>query len=110
MHKTERDDVMTRLSQAERDYFRHLMQDVRTRATASRPGDTVRQMLASQGHTLSPALRTALEAVAARDEMGPKVGTCPPNFCLKRLGTEARVRLSSFRGQRPVALVFGSYT
>jgi len=47
MHKTERDDVMTRLSQADRDYFRHFMQDVRTRATASRPGAMVRQMLAS---------------------------------------------------------------
>ena len=110
MHKTERDGVMTRLSQAERDHFRHLMQDVRTRATASRPGAMVRQMLASQGHTLSPALHTALEAVAVRDEMGPQVGTSPPDFCLKRLGTAERVRLSSFRGQRLVALVFGSYT
>src|SRR5712691_2113667 len=110
MHKTERNDVMTRLSQVERGYFRHLMQDVRTCTTASRPGDTVRQMLTVQGHTLSPALRTALEAGVVRDEMGPKVDTYPPDFCLKRLGTEERVRLSSFRGQRPVALVFGSYT
>jgi hypothetical protein len=110
MHKAERDHVMTRLSQADRDAFRHLLQDVRTRTTDSRPGDTVRQMLTAQGHTLSPALRTALEAVAARDAMGPQVGTSPPDFCLKRLGTEERVRLSSFRGQRPVALVFGSYT
>jgi hypothetical protein len=110
MHKAERDDVMTRLSQAERDYFRHLMQDVRARATAFRPGAMVRQVLASQGHTLSPALCTALEAVMARDAMGPQVGTSPPDFCLKRLGAEERVRLSSFRGQQPVALVFGSYT
>jgi hypothetical protein len=43
MHKTER-DVMTRLSQADRDYFRHFMQDVRTRATASRPGASVRAL------------------------------------------------------------------
>jgi hypothetical protein len=82
---------------------------VRTRATAS-PGDIVGQMLASQGHTLSPALHTVLEAVAARDEMGPRVGTYPPDFCLKRLGTAERVRLSSFQGRRPVALVFGSPT
>jgi hypothetical protein len=110
MDKAERDNVMTRLSQAERDHFRHFIQDLRTHATASGPESTVRQMLASQGHTLSPALRAALAAVAARDEMGPKVGTYPPDFCLKRLDTDARVRLSSFRGQRPVALVFGSYT
>src|SRR5262249_50705347 len=50
MHKAERDDVMTCLSQADRDYFRHLVQDVRTRTTASRPGDAVRQMLTVQGH------------------------------------------------------------
>jgi hypothetical protein len=110
MHKAERDHVMTRLSPEDRDHFRHLMQDVRTRTTVSRPGDTVRQLLASPGHTLSPALCAALEAVAARDAMGPQVGTSPPDFCLKRLGTEDRVRLSSFRGQRPVALAFGSYT
>jgi hypothetical protein len=110
MHKTERDNVMTRLSQADRDHFRHFMQEVRTRTTASRPGDTVRQMLASRDHTLSPALRTALEAVAERDALGPQVGTSPPDFSLKRLGAEERVRLSSFRGQQPVALVFGSYT
>jgi hypothetical protein len=110
MHKTERGDVMTHLSQTDRDHFRYLMQDVRTRTTATRPADTVRQIIAAQGHTLSPALRTALEAVAERDAMGPQVGTSPPDFCLKKLGTEERVRLSSFRGQQPVALVFGSYT
>lgn len=110
MHKAERDTMMTRLSQVERDQFRRLIQDVHTRATVSRPESTVRQMLASQGCTLSPALRAALEAVATRDTMGPQVGTSPPDFCLQRLGAEEWVRLSSFQGQRPVALVFGSYT
>lgn len=110
MHKAERDNMMTRLSPADRGHFRHLIQDVRTYAAASRPGDTVRQRLASQAHTLSPALCAALEARAARDAMGPQVGTYPPDFCLKRLGTEERVRLASVRGQRPVALVFGRYT
>ncbi|SRR5712692_5911075 len=108
MHKAERDNVMTRLSQADRDHFRHLLQDVRIRTTASRPGDTVRQMLASQGHTLSPALCAALEAVVARDAMRPQVGAYAPDFSLKQLGSDARVRLSSFQGQQPVGLVFGS--
>ena len=45
-----------------------------------------------------------------RDEIGPKVGEQPPDFFLKSLGSEERVRLSSFRGKRPVALAFGSYT
>jgi peroxiredoxin len=48
--------------------------------------------------------------VVARDEMGPHVGTVPPDFNLKRMGSEERVRLSSFKGQKAVALIFGSYT
>ena len=110
MDKAERDNVMTRLSQAERDHFRHFIQQVRARGAASGPQFTARQVLATQGGTVSLALRAALEALVARDEMGPQVGTYPPDFCLKQLGTDERVRLSSFRGQRPVALVFGSYT
>ena len=111
MDKAERDNVMTRLSQADRDHFRRLIQDMRTQATASAdPRRTVRQVLAAQGDTVSPALRTALETLVVRDEMGPQVGDYPPDFALKQLGTEARVRLSSFQGQRPVALIFGSYT
>jgi hypothetical protein len=111
MHKAERDNAMTGLSQVEREHFRRLIQDMRPQTTASSgPRHTARQVLAAQGGTLSPALRAALEAVVARDEMGPQVGAYPPDFSLQQLGTAARVRLSSFRGQQPVGLVFGSYT
>jgi hypothetical protein len=111
MHKAERDHLMTCLSLAERDQFRRILQDMRTRTSAtSSHGVPARQVLVSQGDTLSPALRMALEAVVARDEMGPQVGDYPPDFFLKRLGADERVRLSSFRGRQPVALVFGSYT
>jgi len=40
----------------------------------------------------------------------PEVGTVAPDFALKTLGTGEGVELSSFTGDRPVALVFGSYT
>jgi hypothetical protein len=111
MQKAERDHVLTRLSPAERDRFRRIIQDMRTRARAvSGHGMTTRQVLVSQEDTLSPPLRLALEAVVARDEMGPQVGDSPLDFSLKRLGSDERVRLSSFQGKRPVALVFGSYT
>jgi hypothetical protein len=33
-----------------------------------------------------------------------------PNFKLRRLNAAEEVELASFRGQRPVVLVFGSYT
>ena len=39
-----------------------------------------------------------------------EVGQAAPDFDLQTLDKSARIRLSSFRGERPVLLVFGSYT
>jgi len=39
-----------------------------------------------------------------------KVGDPAPDFELQRLDGKGTVKLSSFRDQRPVVLVFGSYT
>jgi hypothetical protein len=39
-----------------------------------------------------------------------KVGDPAPDFDLKTLDKKSRVQLASFRGQKPVVLVFGSYT
>ena len=39
-----------------------------------------------------------------------KVGAVAPDFDLPTLDNTSRVRLSSFRGEKPVVLVFGSYT
>jgi hypothetical protein len=41
---------------------------------------------------------------------GPKVGEEAPDFTLKTLDGEGEVTLSSFRGKKPVVLIFGSYT
>ena len=41
---------------------------------------------------------------------GAKEGTVAPDFTLKPPGGGKAVTLSSFRGKRPVALIFGSYT
>jgi hypothetical protein len=40
----------------------------------------------------------------------PKVGDLAPDFELRDTLGENAVRLSQFRGQRPVGLVFGSFT
>jgi hypothetical protein len=37
-------------------------------------------------------------------------GDMAPDFDLEMLDQSARVRLSSFRGRKPVVLIFGSYT
>lgn len=45
-----------------------------------------------------------------QDEKAPKTGEIAPDFTLFDVtGTES-VTLSDFRGKKPVALVFGSYT
>ena len=50
------------------------------------------------------------EASVARAPEGSLVGLPAPDFNLPTIGGKRTVRLSSFRGDRPVALVFGSYT
>ena len=39
-----------------------------------------------------------------------KVGEAAPNFKLKSLDGKSEVELASFKGKKPVVLVFGSYT
>ena len=44
------------------------------------------------------------------DDRAPKVGDLAPDFELCDSDGQNLVRLSDFRGQKPVALVFGSFT
>jgi peroxiredoxin len=44
------------------------------------------------------------------EPQAPKRGDLAPDFQLRDADGENPVRLSDFRGQKPVALVFGSYT
>ena len=44
------------------------------------------------------------------DPLAPKAGDVAPDFELRDIHGENPVRLSQFRGQKPVALVFGSCT
>jgi hypothetical protein len=52
----------------------------------------------------------ALDPRTGRSEGKLKPGDAAPGFSLKHSGKETRVSLEQFRGKRPVALVFGSYT
>ena len=111
MQKPQRDNVLSNLSQEERHSFRRVMQELRAQ-TKSSTGRRVpaKEVLAGWGDELPKGLQDALAVVIARNEMGPKVGETPPDFNLKRLGSDEKVRLSSFKGKKPVGLVFGSYT
>ena len=44
------------------------------------------------------------------DAVAPRKGDLAPNFELFDMDGENPVRLSSYRGEKPVALIFGSYT
>jgi hypothetical protein len=41
---------------------------------------------------------------------GPRIGDAAPDFKLKAKDGDKEVQLASFKGKRPVVLVFGSYT
>jgi hypothetical protein len=61
--------------------------------------------------SVNPEQRAAmLGFIAQRETHAPAVGAEAPDFELPRLGRDERVRLSSFRHDKPVALIFGSYT
>jgi peroxiredoxin len=44
------------------------------------------------------------------DSQAPKVGDPAPDFVLCDSNGQNQVRLSDFRGQKTVALIFGSFT
>ena len=111
MLKADRDQIMGNLGDEDRKQFRQFITDYRAERKAASHGQmSAREMLDAVGADLKGLLGQAMKAVVVRDEMGPNVGEVPPDFNLKLVGSEERVRLSSFKGQRPVALIFGSYT
>ncbi len=112
MEKAERDRILSSMSQEESDAYRQILQEIRSEAKAL-PGEQIarrKQVLAPRLDGLQGNVKLALTATTARDETGPKEGAFPPDFNLKRMGSEEKVRLSSFKGNRPVGLIFGGYT
>ena len=51
-----------------------------------------------------------MQFILDRETKAPAVGDEAPDFELPRLDGDGNVRLSAFRGRKPVALIFGSYT
>jgi len=63
-----------------------------------------------QGKGLRPGEVTAKAATQERYKDSLKVGDAAPDFTLPDHAGQQEVTLSSFRGQRPVVLVLGSFT
>lgn len=56
------------------------------------------------------SMRDARAWQAKHNPSSPEVGELAPDFELYDSQGEAPVRMSDFRGQKPVALIFGSFT
>jgi hypothetical protein len=51
-----------------------------------------------------------MQFLSERETHAPAVGADAPDFVLPKLGGNESAQLSAFRGHKPVALIFGSYT
>ena len=111
VHRSVARDVQWHMSDdVRRDYTRILRDLHRQMKAAKDPRPSMREALGSRIEELAPEVRLGIETFMGRDETGPGLGDKAPDFYLKRLESEERVRLSGYRGKRPVALAFGSYT
>ena len=111
MDKAASDEKVMYLAQEVRSEYRAIISELHSELKAAAgSGTSIKKLWDSRKAVVSAEVREAVESVIARDELGPKVGEPAVDFDLKRMGSQERVRLSSFKGRRPVALVFGSYT
>lgn len=111
MLKADRDQILANLQGDDRKNFQTFIDDYRVKRKAILGSQIpTRNISEAAGAGVNSIVREAMEAMVARDEMGPRTGDVPPDFDLKRMGSEERVQLSRFKGHRPVALIFGSYT
>ena len=111
MDKVERDRILTNVTEDQRPAFQDALRQLRSYMKESGGRRmTVRGLLETGTVQVAAEARAPLVAVAGRDDTGPEPGELPPDFSLKKKGSGERVRLSSFHGKRPVALIFGSYT
>ena len=110
MNKTERDQILGSMNGNERQDLRRIMQGIQRESKESGGAKSRQDVADSRRNEYSEALQKRMDAILRRDQMGPHAGEFPPDLNLKRMGSEERVRLSSFGGKHPVALVFSSYT
>ncbi len=63
-----------------------------------------------RGSSMRPPSGGRPPGVPAREDKGPKVGDVAPSFKLASLDGKQEFELKTFKGARPVVLLFGSYT
>lgn len=105
-----RDAILSAINKEGQPGFRRIMQAIKAEATETGGSKSKNDLVDEYKNDCSEELRTRMEGVMKRDAMVPHEGTIAPTFELKRIGSDERVDLSSFKGDCPVALTFSSYT
>lgn len=110
MSSSRRDTILSAINKEGQPDFLGIMRGIKAESTESGGAKSKQDLMEDYKNDCSEELRTRMEGVMRRDQMGPHEGESPADFDLKRLGSKDRVQLSSFKDLRPVALTFGSYT
>jgi hypothetical protein len=71
---------------------------------------TIATELINDAKSIIKIRKKLMEQQKKLDRQAPKVDVIAPDFILHDVTGENMVTLSDFRGVKPVALVFGSYT
>jgi peroxiredoxin len=71
---------------------------------------TIISELFNDGISIFKIRKKLMKRQKGLDQFAPKVGDMAPDFTLQDLTGTETITLSEFRGQKPVALIFGSYT
>ena len=72
-----------------------------------------RRYYIDEGNSMTQTFQSFIDAVSWQqyyDPLAPKEGAVAPDFELRDVNGENPVRLSSFKDNKPVALIFGSLT
>ena len=110
MTTSRRDAILSAINKEGQPGFLGIMQAIKAEATETGGSKSKNDLMDEYKNDCSEELRTRMEGVMKRDAMVPHEGTIAPTFELKRMDSDERVDLSSFKGDRPVALTFSSYT
>ena len=66
--------------------------------------------LVNDGISILKIRRKLMKRQKRLDQLAPQAGDMAPDFTLQTIAGTETLTLSDFRGQKPVALIFGSYT
>lgn len=71
---------------------------------------TIISDLVKDGISILKIRKKLMKRQKGLDKLAPIAGDMAPDFTLENIAGTETITLSDFRGKKPVALIFGSYT